>query len=114
MKIIYQKVAMEELYKIYAYTADKWGLDKAESYVNGIYKTINLAAAKQKPWREYTGLQKVAERPIYFVSYQRHFVFFEVIKAENIMAIIAVLYEGMDVPNRMKNVIVSIGRDNIF
>ena len=112
MKIIYQSTATDDLYKIFFNTADIWGRPQARKYLAGIYKAIDLAAKHQKVWRKYADFNEDAERPIYYVSYKRHFVFFEIVEEENIMAVLAVLYDAMDIPNRLQDVIVSVGRDS--
>lgn len=105
MEILYYPKAQDDLLNIYLTTDERWGESQADKYVSGLYTSVKLASKQQKPWQKYENMNKEALRPIYFVSYKRHLIFFEVLETENILAVIAVLYDGMDIPNRINEII---------
>jgi len=102
MKIIYNPLVKEHLFNIYDITEEKWGENQADIYLNGLYETIELAAKKEKIWRKYLYYHEDLVRPVYYVSYKKHFVFFEVAEKENTMIVLAVFHSAMDIPERLK------------
>ncbi|OGI03797.1 MAG: hypothetical protein A2Y25_07235 [Candidatus Melainabacteria bacterium GWF2_37_15] len=111
MEIIFYSAAQDEIFNIYDTTDEKWGEKQADNYISGLYETVGLAAKRQKNWRKYGDLAEDAKRPIYFVSYKRHCIFFEVIEEENAIGVIGVFHEAMDIPARLLDAIVSLGRE---
>jgi toxin ParE1/3/4 len=49
-------------------------------------------------------VEYAAAKNIYFIRYQRHYIFFRQLGQGNI-GVIAVLHERMDLPNRLKEAI---------
>lgn len=105
MKVLYNPLAYEHIFNIYDKTEERWGESQAEEYVRGLYKSIELAAKKQKVWKKYLSYNEKLERPVYSISYKKHYIFFETIEEQNIMFVLAIFHEAMDIPNRLKDVI---------
>ncbi len=103
MRIIYNPLVKEHIFNIYDTTEEKWGENQAEDYVNGLYESIELASKKQKVWRKYLYFNEDLIRPVYYVSYKKHFVFFEVAEEENVMIVLAIFHSAMDIPERLKD-----------
>jgi plasmid stabilization system protein ParE len=104
MRIIYNPAAKEHLFNIYDATEEKWGETQADTYLSGLYETIGLTAKKQKVWRKYLYYHENLVRPIYYVSYKKHFVFFEALEEENAIIVLAIFHSAMDIPERLKDV----------
>lgn len=105
MQVQYYSAADEDIFNIWANTLEKWSEKQADDYVLGIHRTAALAAAKDKPWRQLPGesISHVTESSIYFVVHKRHCIFFKELGDNNGIGIIAVLYDGMNIPARLKD-----------
>ncbi|MEW6144094.1 MAG: type II toxin-antitoxin system RelE/ParE family toxin [Thermodesulfobacteriota bacterium] len=84
--------------EIWDYTLEKWGERKAVEYMRGMHDAISNAQKDQKLWRtlERTGFEK-----IFYIRYERHFIFFRVLSG-GVLGIISILHERMDIPARLK------------
>ena len=103
MKVVKSFLFAQQLTEIFETTAEKWGLSQADIYTDGIQETIQLAAKKQKIWRKYLYYHEEHTRPVYYVSYKKHFVFFEVVEEQNLMIVLAIYHAAMDIPERLKD-----------
>lgn len=84
--------------EIWVYTQQTWGESQADSYIRGLVSAIHEAAKSQQRWRPVMdgGLPGV-----YFIRYERHFIFFRSLSADA-LGVISVLHENMDIPMRLR------------
>jgi len=103
MQVFYYPSATEDIYGIWKATLEKWSEKQADEYVFGLYETTGSLYLKKTIWRklpkEY--VTKITENIIFFTKYKRHFIFFRELK-NNQIGVIAVLYDGMDIPRRIR------------
>jgi len=105
MQAYFYSTANEDIYNIWVSTLDKWAEKQADDYILGIHNTANLAAKKDKPWRQLPRdwSSRVTEHNLYFVVYKRHYIFFKELGNGAGIGVIAVLYDGMNIPARLKD-----------
>lgn len=103
MKIVKSKTYFKNLKEIFKITDEKWGLSQARKYTAGIQEAVILAAKKEKIWRKYLHYGEITERTIYYISYQKHFVFFEIEEDKDLMLVLAVLHSATNIPDRLKD-----------
>ena len=70
--VIY-KPANATLDEIWQYSVENWGEQQAEVYIEGLFDTLHKAADREFFWRK---LQEQTVLDVYFVKYQRHYLFF--------------------------------------
>lgn len=99
MKVRILPAARERLLGIWKYTADTWGEEQADDYVNGLISSLDKLASKRDLWR-------VVKEPrfsgVYFTRFKHHYIFFKGISG-NSLGVISILHESMDVPNRLND-----------
>jgi toxin ParE1/3/4 len=105
MQVQYYSRANEDIYNIWATTLEKWSEKQADDYILGIHSTAGLAAEKNKPWRQLPRecISHITENNLYFVVYKRHCIFFKDLGNSLGIGVIAVLYDGMDIPARIRD-----------
>ncbi len=98
MEVKFLRAARSRLLEIWDYTERTWGEAQADKYVRGLVNTIHEAADDRHRWRPVLdeGLPG-----IYFIRYERHFIFFRAISPDTI-GVISVLHENMNVPMRLR------------
>lgn len=83
--------------EIWGYTCETWGIEQADSYVDQLYAAFRRLPEQKSIWRLFDrkklpGLQ--------YVRYRHHYIFFSQFSADT-LAIISVLHENMDLPERL-------------
>ncbi len=114
MKIFKSPTYFQNLKGIYKNTAEKWGMDQARKYTSGIQEAVNLAAKEQGRWKKYLYLPALSGRPLFYISHQKHFIFFEIDESKDLMLVIAIFHNAMDIPNRLKEVIPIVNEALIY
>ncbi len=103
MQVHYYPSATEDIYGIWISTLERWGEKQADDYILGLYETAGSLYQKKSLWRripkEYVA--EITENIIFFTKYKRHFIFFRELESNQI-GVIAVLYDGMDIPKRIR------------
>jgi len=90
--------ARRRIVEIWHYTDKIWGEEQADRYIRGIYKAIEKASENKSLWRI---VDHEEIRGIFFIKYEHHYIFFREL-SEGQLGIVSVLYERMDIPNRLK------------
>ncbi|PIE37291.1 MAG: plasmid stabilization protein [Gammaproteobacteria bacterium] len=94
-----QQGASHRLDDIYRYTRDRWGEDRAEQYISGLFTAFERIESRG-----------VVSRPIpaefgvegFFFRYERHFVYWRYLSDGDI-GIVTVLHERMHQIERFKH-----------
>ena len=92
-KYVIFKPANETLDEVWRYSLDNWGQKKAEEYIEGLFATIQKAASREIFWR---GLREQTNLEVYFVKYQRHYLFFRELE-DDLIGIVSIIHERRDV-----------------
>jgi toxin ParE1/3/4 len=87
--------ARADLDDIWEFTADRWGLDQAESYLSAFENAFDRAASAPGKGRSIHS----SSATFYRVKSGSHFVFYEV--ANNQIIIVRVLHQAMDVDRHL-------------
>ena len=103
MQVFYYPSATEDIYGIWKATLEKWSEKQADEYVLGLYETSENLYLKKVVWRKISKeyVAEITENTIFFIRYKRHFIFFRELE-KNQIGVIAVLYDGMDIPKRIR------------
>ena len=92
-KYVIFKPANETLDEVWRYSLDNWGKKEAEEYIEGLFATIQKAASREILWR---GLREQTNLEVYFVKYQRHYLFFRELE-DDLIGIVSIIHERRDV-----------------
>lgn len=111
MKVLKKPLFRKQISEIYDRTANTWGVEQADRYIGNLLESIELASKKEKVWRKFNSFGKTLPRPVYSISCQKHFVFFEFMEEENTMIILAIFHQAMNLPDHLRNVIAITGDD---
>lgn len=98
MEVRFLRAARLRLLEIWDYTEAKWGVDQADRYLRGLDAAIQETADARHRWRPVVD-ELLPE--VYFVRYERHFIFFRVLSPDAI-GVISVLHETMNIPMRLR------------
>ncbi len=99
MEVKFLPAAKNRLLEIWDYTERTWGEAQANKYVRGLVGAIHEVADGRRQWRPVLdeGL-----RGVYFIRYERHFIFFRSLSGDAI-GVISVLQENMNIPMRLRD-----------
>jgi len=94
-----QEAASHRLDEIYRYTRDRWGVDQADRYINGLFEAFGKIETRE-----------VASRPVpaefgvegYVFRYERHFVYWRRLSNGDI-GIVTILHERMHQIDRFRD-----------
>ena len=86
-----QQAATFRIDEIFRYTSERWGIEKAEFYISGLFEAF-----------EKIETHEVLSRPIpaefgvdgFFFRYQKHFVYWKYLNT-GVVGIVTILYERM-------------------
>ena len=92
-KYVFFKPANETLDEVWRYSLDNWGQKKAEEYIDGLFAMIQKAASREILWR---GLREQTNLEVYFVKYQRHYLFFRELE-DDLIGIVSIIHERRDI-----------------
>ena len=94
--------ANRALDEIYEYTAEIWGEDQADAYVNGLFGFFDDVASNSATWRPVPAEFGVSG---YFGKYEHHFVYWRMMRSGAI-GIVAILHERMHQLDRIRELFV--------
>jgi toxin ParE1/3/4 len=94
-----QRIAGHRLDEIFVYTRDKWGVEQAECYINGMFSQFEAIAAKQFPWRVIPAEFEVEG---FVCKYEQHFIYWKIL-SDGTIGIVTILHERMHQIHRFKN-----------
>ena len=83
--------AAQDIADIYAYSLTRWGEDRADQYIEGIYRALKALATH--PTRDASRNKRSA--PFRMIAVQQHFLLFEVLNDEVI--ILAIMHQAQNV-----------------
>ena len=87
------KPANVALDKIWQYSVESWGEQKAEAYIEGLFDTMQKAADREIFWRK---LREQTMLDAYSVEYLRHYLFFRELE-DDLIGVISIIHEQRDV-----------------
>lgn len=98
-RFLLQEAASHRIDEIYRYTRERWGEEKAESYITGLFEAF-----------EKVETHKVLSRPIpaefgvegFFFRYEKHFIYWKHLGNGDI-GIVTILHERMHQIERLKD-----------
>lgn len=93
---IISEKALEDINKIWTYTAENWSVEQANRYYNLIFDEIEYIAANFLIARDFENIRKGYR----FSKIKSHLIFFKKNKFNEI-EVIRVLHERMDIDNRL-------------
>lgn len=93
---IISEKALEDINKIWIYTAENWSVEQANRYYNLIFDEIEYIAANFLMARDFENIRKNYR----FSKIKSHLIFFKKNKFNEI-EVIRVLHERMDIDNRL-------------
>ena len=93
---IISEKALEDINKIWIYTAENWSVEQANRYYNLIFEEIEYIAANFLMARDFENIRKNYR----FSKIKSHLIFFKKNKFNEI-EVIRVLHERMDIDNRL-------------
>ena len=93
---IISEKALEDINKIWIYTAENWSVEQANRYYNLIFDEIEYIAANFLMARDFENIRKNYR----FSKIKSHIIFFKKNKFNEI-EVIRVLHERMDIDNRL-------------
>lgn len=93
--------------EVWQYTYEQWGQRQADRYIRGLHQMLAKVAEKRLSWRELPEMQGTS---LYFVRYERHYVFFREL-SDGVIGVISILHESMDLPRRLREDLEARSRD---
>ncbi len=93
---IISEKALEDINKIWIYTAENWSIEQANRYYNLIFDEIEYIATNFIMARDFNDVRKSYR----FSKVKSHIIFFKKNKLNEI-EVIRVLHERMDIENRL-------------
>jgi plasmid stabilization system protein ParE len=88
-KYVIFKPANETLDKVWSYSLETWGQKKCQEYIEGLFETMKKAASREIIWRN---IRQETYLDVYFVKYQRHYIFFRELD-DDLIGIISIMHE---------------------
>lgn len=95
-KYIITEKALEDINKIWIYTAENWSVEQANRYYNLIIDEIEYIADNFLMARDFNKIRKLYR----FSKVNSHLIFFKKNKFNEI-EVIRILHERMDIENRL-------------
>jgi toxin ParE1/3/4 len=86
-----EPTADQRLDEIYDYTADQWGEDQADRYIQRLFERFAAIAAKRVPWRV---LPAEFGLPLYYARADHHIVYWRE-RTDGVIGIVTILHERM-------------------
>ena len=93
---IINEKALDDINKIWIYTAETWSIEQADRYYNLIFDEIEFIVENFKLARDFGETRKSYK----YSKVKSHLIFFKKDK-NNEIEVIRVLYERMDIENRL-------------
>lgn len=98
MEIKFLRAAKNRFLEIWDHTERTWGEVQADRYIRGLVDAIHETAADRPRWRP---LLHEGFPGVYFIRFERHFIFFRNLSMEAI-GVISALHDSMDIPMRLR------------
>lgn len=95
---IISEKALEDINKIWIYTAENWSIEQADRYYNLIFDEIEYIAQKFEMASDFGKIRESYR----YSKVKSHIVFFKRNK-NNEIEVIRVLHERMDIENRLND-----------
>ena len=95
-KYIINEKAIDDINKIWIYTAENWSIEQADRYYNLIFDEIEYTVAHFEMARDFGNIRKDYRCS----KVKSHVIFFKKTKSNEI-EIIRVLHEKMDIENQL-------------
>lgn len=95
-KYIISEKALDDINKIWIYTAENWSIEQADRYYNLIFDEIEYIVDNFEMTRDFENIRKNYRCS----KVKSHLVFFRKAK-ENEIEIIRILHERMDIENQL-------------
>ena len=92
--------ANQQLDHIYEYTANEWGEDQADRYVELLFQYFSDVSARRVLWRTVPAEFSVEG---YFGTCERHFVYWKVLDTGEV-GFVAILHERMHQIEQIRNI----------
>lgn len=102
----FSPIALAQLDMIWDYGFERFGLDQADAYLDGLFDALNVL---QSEW-QYRGtpprlvpsdmLSGLTAEPIHFIRYENEVLYFKKMK-EGVLGVICILGARMDTPRRL-------------
>ncbi|WP_333572770.1 type II toxin-antitoxin system RelE/ParE family toxin [Sphingomonas sp.] len=86
-----EPTADQRLDEIYDFTADHWGEEQADRYVQRLFERFAAIAARRVPWR---ALPPDFGVPLYYARAEHHIVYWRE-RADGAIGIVTILHERM-------------------
>lgn len=93
---IINEKAIEDINKIWIYTAEIWSVEQADRYYNLIYDEIEFIVRNFEMAQDFGKIRKSYK----YSKVKSHLIFFKKVK-NNEIEVIRVLHERMDIENRL-------------
>jgi toxin ParE1/3/4 len=93
---ILSEQALDDINKIWVYTAENWSVEQADRYYNLIYDEIEYIVSNFEMARDYGTIRKNYRCS----KVKSHLIFFKKTK-NNEIEVVRVLHERMDIENRL-------------
>jgi toxin ParE1/3/4 len=97
-KYIISEKALEDINKIWIYTAENWSIEQADRYYDLILDEIEYVAQKFEMARDFGSIRKSYR----YSKIKSHLIFFKIDKNKEI-EVVRVLHERMDIENRLND-----------
>lgn len=92
---VISKKAIADLEAIWLYTVEKWSIEQADRYYNLIFEEINYLCKNNNAGKSMEHVRKGYRAS----KVKSHFIFYRTLN--NTIEIIRILYERMDIENRL-------------
>lgn len=99
MEVRILPAARERLIGIWQYTAEVWGEEQADAYIEGLVSEFNRLMSKRDLWRP---VKDRRFKGIFYSNYRHHYLFFKTL-GDGALGVITILHENMDLPSRLKD-----------
>jgi toxin ParE1/3/4 len=99
MKYKISNEAQNDLENIWLYTFETWSIEQADRYYDLIFDEIEFIAENPNSGKDYNHVRK----GYYCSRVKSHFIFYKINQKESLVEIIRVLYQQMDIENRLND-----------
>jgi toxin ParE1/3/4 len=93
---IINEKALDDINKIWIYTAENWSVEQADRYYNSIFDEIEYIVQRFDMARDFGNIRKSYK----YSKIKSHLIFFKKNKSNKI-EVVRVLHERMDIGNRL-------------
>lgn len=87
-----------DLEKIWSYTFETWSIEQTDRYINLIFDEIDYIFKNPNSGIDFSFLRE----GYYRSKMKSHFIFYKINKVDNKIEIIRILYQRINIDNRLK------------